>query len=278
MLVSSGRFRPTEPELLVAYRKMCSCGRVPGVNAPCCADKICPACWEKTATLESTSIRCSRFNHFAPLVASSGTGYWKGGDARSAMSNFEDGQPSDAWVLGAGVGQDVEIHKKKPRVEDDGRDVDVGSLTMGKIVYFFDHTGNKRSDRCTGSTTRWVLVFEYVSAGVGNDRLPDVATRHPVLRLRGNAAPVVFPAGNIRRHVHLYHMCPDVVNLEGGARGVVHGSSVCGLHAADDGRASVWRHAFKLAVRNLPGSRVRGEDKYLLNEHHHSIFRDSFVG
>lgn len=283
-IVRTGRFRPTHKSLLAAYSAAFGCGKGGGgvQSADPCADDRCPQCWENPSQLKNTTIRCSRFNHFAPLVASSGLGRWKGGDARSAGATNNAGCLSDAWVLGDKGGEDVEVWRTKPLADDDGRKVNVGNLSMGKIVYFFEHVANSRPDRLVGppEATRWVLVFEYASAGLGNARSPDAATSHPMLRLRGNGEPVVFPAENIRRHVHLYHRCPEP--RAGGATADDATEDVCGVvpaTGADKGNsAPAWGHVFKLARRRLPGERgARPEDVYLLNEHHHSICRDSFI-
>lgn len=284
-LVSSGRFRPTPSQLLQAYKTTYGCGNTGGADGTACAEPRCPECWTHPNTLAHTSIECSRFNHFASLAASSGLGRWKGGDARSALSGCKEDGLSDEWVFGRKGGEDVEIWRTTPPVHDDPKKVDTGGLTIGRIVYFFEHEANdKMSGRIStpGPKTRWVLTFEYVSAGIGRGRLPDVATKHPTLRLRGNGPPAVFPVNNIRRHVHLYHMCGSneshpghVPADEGDAADPRAG---CGVVPASDGSgALVWQHAFKLARRTPHAQHIRGEDKYIVNEHHHSISRDSFI-
>lgn len=278
-VVATGPFRPTAKAVEAAYKKHFGCGKGVGVDAPPCEEPRCPQCWLDTGTLVETTMRCSRFNHFAFRVASSGTGRWKGGDARkaAATTNWE-GLLDDRWVFGADGGENVEVWKTTPPTGDAESSANVDDLSMGKIVYFFKHRGNTRvGSTGPGPETWWVLVFEYVSAGAGKSRLPDVATRHPIMRLRGRGVPTVFPADNIRRHVHLYHVCPCL------GSGNVEGQEaderwVCGV--AQDGSRSgtlVWRHAFKLSRRRGPKQRMIGEDRYLLNEHHHSIYQDSFI-
>lgn len=282
-VVSSGRFRPTPSQLQKAYKTAYGCGNAGGADGTGCAEPRCPECWTHANTLTHTSIECSRFNHFAPLAASSGLGRWKGGDARSALSGCKEEGLSDEWVFGCRGGEDVETWRTTPPVHDDHRKVDTADLTIGRIVYFFEHEANgTMSGRIStpGPKTRWVLTFEYVSAGDGRERLPDVATKHPTLRLRGNGPPAVFPAN--KRHVHLYHMCGSNESQPGhalaGEGDPEDPWAECGVVPASNGSgALVWRHAFKLAMRTLHAQHTRGEDKYILNEHHHSISRDPFI-
>lgn len=294
-ILASGRFRPTETALKGAYLARYGCGRRGGSAHPC-AELRCPRCWVNPDALQSKTIQCSRYNHYAPLLCSSGMGHWKGGDARSAANCRKDNSPPDAWVFGEGGGQDVEVWRGTPPLHDDedGRVVppapDFRKLSMGKIAYFFKHTGNGREgSNGTGPETWWVLLFEYTGAGVGHQRLPDATTKHPVLRLRGRGEPAIFAATSIRRHVHLFHAC-GCRNASGPVRageGETEPRWVCGLDqpasassggTSDGGGGLTWRHAFRLAERNITGvARCLGEDKYLLNEHHHSLCRDSFV-
>lgn len=123
-----------------------------------------------------------------------------------------------------------------------------------------------------------VLVFDYVPAGVGREQLPDAATEHPTVIWRGRQEHLICPADTIRRHVHLYHACPCLHDAEGvgqvapsDARPV--GERICGLAQESGGAfsgAKLWPHKFKLAYG-------RGNDRYLFDEHHHSISQDSFI-
>lgn len=186
-IVASGRFRPTLSAMKAACKAAFACRRETGDVSPRCAELRCPTCWTNTGNLDSSTIQCSRYNHFASLQASSGTRIWKGGDARSAADYLKDYGPPDAWVLGEGGGQDVEVWRGTPPTGGDATaSSSVEYRSMGKIVYFFKHRGGAREGRAEpGPETWWVLLFEYVSAGSGKPRLPDAVTQHPVMRLRG---------------------------------------------------------------------------------------------
>lgn len=268
--VATGRFRPSAEVLLRAYADHHSCGAdAPGSNPPC-ADELCPACWNDACTF-STALSCSRYKHGAPLKASSGLGRWKGGDVRSAGPDGE----CDAWVLGDGGGEDVEVWKGSP-ASGEGP-VDPQQLTLGRIIYFFEHEGNNRLGGGQRPTSSWVLLFDYATSGQGNARLADAATKHPILALRGRGNPLVYPAHAIRRHVHMYHLCPSPPDSD--ARGSTEADDeehriTCGVvHDTRKGFGGglVWRHKYNLATAGAGG------DRYLLNEHHHSIYRESFV-
>ena len=91
-----------------------------------------------------------------------------------------------------------------------------------------------------------------------NAHRPDAATQHPVMNLSGRRRPKIYPVDRIRRHVHRWHFCPE---------------SVCGIYSSPGkmGGRNVWIHLYKSFTD-------AGSDSYLLNEQHHSICRDSFVG
>lgn len=283
-VVSSGRFRPDEEELLLAYSTYYGCDNTGGG----CVNSRCPNCWESTGTLQKRAVRMSRFNHTASLKSSSGLGRWKGGNARAAAKPG----PADDWVLGDGAGEDVEVWTIRQPRDGYQEAPDVKKLTIGKIVCFFTHIGNKTviGNHRTRSQTEFVLVFEYINVGVGNRRQTDPATKHPIMRLSAVGRPRVFPVSAIRRHLHLWHLCPTrlhPVNDEGQeidgdgeelpprrksapARALLPSTWACSIVTAPNGR-KVWAHKYKLAT---PG---KGYDKYLLNEHHHSIAQDSFI-
>lgn len=272
---STMRQRPRVDHLLEAYRSFFGCGGIDEPPQPC-ANSRCPRCWTNPSALDSEEMACSRFKHGAPLKASSGLGRWKGGDIRGQA----DYEFPDSWAVGEGGGEDVEIWTTPPY--DGDRRVDVEKLTMGRILYFFDHEGNPRGNGGTGDDrpiTSWVLVFDYVTSGDGKSRLPDKASDHPTMRLRGRSDPVIYPAEAIRRHVHLYHACPCIPQAAGGGVGAPPAAPgdaqwECGLAQDRGGRfggAKVWRHKYRLAASN------KGYDHYLLNEHHHSISQDAFV-
>ncbi|CAN0280331.1 unnamed protein product [Pylaiella littoralis] len=96
-------------------------------------------------------------------------------------------------------------------------------------------------------------------------RVPDSVTGLPTLALQGRGRLAVFPVVAIRRQVHMYHQCPQQ-NGEG-AGSHFH----CGPQRDQEGSRK-WRHNFRLAS---PGS--GGNDKYILNEVHHSINQDTFL-
>ncbi|CAB1115463.1 unnamed protein product [Ectocarpus sp. CCAP 1310/34] len=162
-MVASGRFRPTLPAMKAAYKVLLACRREPGDVSLRCAELRCPTCWNNTGNLDSSTIQCSRYNHFASMLASSGRGSWKGGDVRSAADYLNDDGPPDAWVLGEGGGQDVEVWRGTPPTGGDATaSSSVENLSMGKIVYFFKHRGNAREGTAEpGPGTWWVLfLFE----------------------------------------------------------------------------------------------------------------------
>lgn len=247
--------RPDAGTLARAYRTWFSCGRR-DAQAPCDA-AACPSCWVAgsggAAGLANTSIEGSKDCWHAPHAESSGTGRWRGGAVETAgQAGAEHG-----WALGQGGGEDVEIYVNPRALAT--RSVGLGNVTIGRILYFFTHVGNKRPNG-TAPTTKWVAVYEYVSTEPG-DGAPirrDSATQHPVFALRAEGGRSrVFPIKAIRRHVSMIHACP----LRGQCK------------PAETARGPVLRHHYKLA-----GERGRAADHYLLNEHQHSVCRpDSFL-
>lgn len=258
--LATGPFRPDERTLLKAYKTYFGCS-ADGAASGGCYDPRCPNCWVNSGSLERKDITCSRFKHGASLRASSGLGRWKGADVRQAASG---GGSTGEWYLGEGCGEDVEFFKKQPF--DDLGPVDARHLSMGRILYFFEHSGNQRFGELERPVTSWVLAFDFVTEGLGTSRSVDPATQHPVMVLRGRGRPAVFPADAIRRHVHLYHRCP------GQEHPPADNAWVCGPEASGPGGAKVWRHKFRLSQ---PGN--GGCDRFLLNEFHHSLNRDSIV-
>ncbi|CAB1106921.1 unnamed protein product [Ectocarpus sp. CCAP 1310/34] len=218
--VSGGNFRPDEAALIAQYKVYYGCG-----GDEQCSDIRCPFCWDEEDTLDSSLLECSRHMRVAQVV-SCGQGRLKGGDVKAAA---RPGPPDD-WALGQGQADDVEIFNKPPPTGDHGPPP-ADQLTLSKIIYFFRQRGNKNS--LSGEPppfTWWVLAYEYVGVGHGNERVPDSITRHPTLSLRGRGRPKVYLVHAIRRQ---------------GA-----------------GSDRVSRRKFRLA---LPGS-SNGYDKYLLNE------------
>lgn len=172
----------------------------------------------------------------------------------------------DEWFLGEGCGEDVEFFRGQPFCEDPGPASAHHQLSSARILYFFEHRGNKRAGSQGRPLTSWVLAFDYVSDGVGSSRSIDPVTLHPVMILRGRGRPVVFPADAIKRHVHLYHRCPGL------ERPPAERALLCGPTASGGGEGKVWRHKFRLAARGDGGC-----DRFILNEFHHSLNRDSIV-
>ena len=258
--LATGSFRPDERTLLKAYKTYFGCDGSGAVDGEC-QDHRCPNCWINSSSLDKKDITCSRFKHGASLRASSGLGRWKGADVRQAASLA--GATGD-WYLGDGCGEDVEFFKKQP-FDEDGT-LDTRHLSLARILYFFEHRGNQRFGDLQRPVTSWVLAFDFVTEGAGTSRSVDPVTQHPVMVLRGRGRPVVFPSDAIRRHVHLYHRCPGLEHPP------ADNAWVCGPEASGPGGARVWRHKFRLSA---PGN--GGCDRFLLNEFHHSLNRDSIV-
>lgn len=89
-----------------------------------------------------------------------------------------------AWAVGEGSGEDVEIFTiPAARSQDLSGD---GEVTLGKILNFFDHTGNgPAGPNESGSLMQYVLVHEYVTCARGRTKKEDPATQHPTYWLRG---------------------------------------------------------------------------------------------
>lgn len=86
--------------------------------------------------------------------------------------------------------------------------------------------------------------------------------------------PSVFPVDAIRRHVHMYHLCP-ASHFEPQAANTAAIAESCGLRDDDTGKgAKVWKHHYILAAaKPLSGQR----DAYMLNEHWRGAFQDGVV-
>lgn len=281
--VAQSNIVPHETSILEAARVWYRCRRRP--QDPRCGKAECPRCWT-VGKIVNDSIRCSRFKHGAPPRASSGMGRWKGGNARSATNTAPTPR---GWAVGDGAGEDIEIYVH-PQARDNGLSGD-GNVTLGKILYFFDHEGNPRPgshDHDAGPTMEWVLVYEYVTCGRGRTKMADPVTLHPTYRLQGNSTtrPSIFPVDAIRRHVHMYHLCPAPVSTapasaarraDNSARaGSISTRPTCGLRNEPNevGATKVWRHHYTLATA---AGAQGGVDKYMLNEHWHSAYQDGVV-
>lgn len=262
--------RPHEATILRAAGVWFGCGR-PHHDPGSCSETRCPRCWGgRPDKLDNSSISCSRFKHGVPPRASSGLGRFKGGDVKTATN---DGPTQRGWAVGDGQGEDVEIF-----LTPDARASDLsgdGDVTLGKILYFFDIEGNQRADTAcdSGPIMEFVLVYEYVTCGVGRSRKPEHATKHPTYWLRGGRAvvPSVFPVDAIRRHVQMSHLCP-VSSFENKNPSPLLS---CGLRDEEGGRVQVWRHRYNLAATDQAGTH-RG-DAYMLNEHWRNVFQDGVV-
>ena len=241
---------PHVETVLESATRWYGCDRTPN-NRVICEDLRCPICWEGSG-LNNDGIRCSRFKHGAPPRASSGLGRFKGGNVRFATCT--ETTPRD-WAVGDGSGEDVEIFTSH-RMYAAGLSVDSG-VTLAKILYFFDHEGNKRAGHSHGQgpIMEYVLVYEYVTRGKGRSKLGDHATEHPTyfLQARPRTKPSVFPVGAIRRHVHMFHMCPlgsfAAASASSSVPQEMDAPLMCGLHSAANtkGGGKVWKHHYHLA-------------------------------
>ena len=138
-----------------------------------------------------------------------------------------------------------------------------GSLAGVMLRFFSGYSSqlNRRSEdgpRTRGAMTSWACVYNYTTAGRLNGRCSDAATQHSVMDSSGRGRPKIYAVDQTRWHVHLWHFWPE---------------SVCGLYSSPGkmGGRNVWTHSYKSVAD-------AGSGFYLLNEHHHSISRDSFVG
>ena len=257
--------RPDASLLIQALCLWYGCQQQEGVENVC-GDSRCPNCWYGGRDLlVHKKIHCSRIAWGMSAIQSSGLGRVRGGNARAAG---EEG-PEHAWALGEGAGEDVEIFKNPRALEGYNLNprctVDPQNLTMAKVLYTFVHECNPPSTDPSGGnvggSTIWAACYEYKSAGRGKNRLPDSTTEHPTFTMSGKGRPSIFPVDAIRRHVHMWHACPDST-----------GSNIwqCGPCSSATG-VRVWSHKY----RNATGD---GPDRFILNEHHHSLARDSFLG
>lgn len=115
-----------------------------------------------------------------------------------------------------------------------------GVCTLGKVALFVRHRENPPQGRARGTATLWVAVAEYVTTGPGQQRDDDLATGHPVMRLKQSLA--LFPDGAIWRVGHMYHRCTTACKA-----------------VKENGGASTLRHKYSLT----------GNNYFLYNEHFH---------
>ena len=276
---------PHMATILSAAKLWYGCARRP--DGDLCADLRCPMCWENSDNLTHDEIRCSRFKHGVPPRASRGLGRFKGGNVRCATS---EGPYPRAWAVGNGSGEDVEIFTRPSSRKDGASGAD--PVILAKILYFFSHVGNARSGAQArqGPVMEYVLAYEYVTRGTGRSKMGDAATEHPTyyLQARPRRVPSVFPVVAIRRHVHMFHLCPnsafatsrnDGSNSRGDAPSSgsadVQSRQCCGLYKLDSSSGAggkVWMHHVHLAQTN-----ALKKDEYMLNEHWHSAFQDGVV-
>lgn len=223
-------------------------------------------------SLKNQKLSCSRFKHGLPPKVSSGCGRLKGGDVQSATT---EGLTPRAWAVGPG-GEDVEIFTT-PEARRQNLSGD-GEVTLAKILYFFDVEGNQRlnSVETSGPTMEYVLVYEYVTCGVGRAKKEDPATKHPTYWLQGGTrvTPSVFPVEAIRRHIHMYHFCPASTFAVVGSPSSSAPHS-CGLCDDDPrkGGGPIWKHHYNLAAAHGQG----GRDAYMLNEHWRGPCQDGVI-
>lgn len=122
------RQRRSEPGLLKAYDMSFGCGRVGGSH-PTCSNVRCLRCWLNLSSLEEQGIACSRFKHGAHLKASNGQGRCKGGNIRDKLSTM----CSSLVVIGRGWWR---RRRDMDYLLRDDDPVDMGELTMGRILFF----------------------------------------------------------------------------------------------------------------------------------------------
>ncbi|CAB1108042.1 unnamed protein product [Ectocarpus sp. CCAP 1310/34] len=271
--VSEGPVRPHAGAILRANAEWFSCGRSDGALDDC-ADARCPLCWEGGhESLKARNISCSRFKHGVPPKTSSGLGRFKGGDVKKATAT---GPTPRHWCVGDGRGESVEIftspEAKRKDLSGDGH------VTLGLILYFFDLDGNPRPGPTAAADPmmEYVLVYEYVTRGAGRSKKADSVTLHPTYWLQGggNRVPSVYPVDAIRRHVHMYHLCP-VSHFEPRAANTSALAETCGLRDDDTGKGgNVWKHHYILAAAKPPSGQ---RDAYMLNEHWRGAFQDGVV-
>ncbi|CAB1113642.1 unnamed protein product [Ectocarpus sp. CCAP 1310/34] len=257
--LSEGAVRPSAGAILNANTLWYACGRSDG---------------DGRDSLKNDDIICYRIKHGVPAEISSGLGRFKGGDVKAATAG---GATPRHWAVGSGQGDAVEIFTNHKAKRDDLSGD--GHVTLARILYFFDHKGNRRPDSTPDagpdSAMEFVLAYEFVTCGSGRSKKADSVTQHPTYWLQRGVkqVPSVYPIEAIRRHVMMYHHCPG----SSFATGVSHtpAPDSCGLH--DDHRArgggKVWKHHYRLAPANPSGPR----DAYILKEHWRSSFQDGVV-
>ncbi|CAN0258856.1 unnamed protein product [Scytosiphon promiscuus] len=237
---------PTAAQLETRYDEALGCGRT--AEDPACSSRTCSFCWRnRGAGLVRRTVRV--FNHWgeAPAEASAGVGILRGGTVKDATAS--------GWTRStASRASDVELYVTAAARRSECRGL--GSTTLGRVAYFFEHQGNdwRRGDdggvAPEGVFTVWVAVSEYVTAGVGHKTKVDPVTGLDEFRMRTGLT--FYPASAIRRVVHMMHYCPTT------------GASACGLRDRAGGKR-VWRCTL------LNGS------TYLLNKYFHSVGRDSIA-
>lgn len=270
--------RPRASTILKAARVWYGCGQGNNVASSACSEPKCPRRWRGgPRRLENLRISCSRFKHGVPPRASSGKGFFTGGDVKNATRG---GDTPRAWAVGEGSGENVEIFTN-PDARRQGLSGD-GDVTLGKLLYFFDHVGNPRRSGSTerGPLMHYALVYEYVTCGRGRTKREDPATKHPTYWLQGGirAEPSVFPVEAIRRTVHMYHLCPASSLAGDLGRGASSAANrCCGLvdgKATRGGGGKVWKHRYVLATARQPETQ---RDAYMLNEHWRGVYQDGVV-
>lgn len=234
---------PTAPELLALYKTKLGCSRDEQTDEPC-TSKTCASCWRNRAIgLTEGSVTC--FNHWggAAPEASAGTGTLRGGRVEEAA------RLGDSWMYSVSRANDVEIYVDQDAQRRGSREL--GSTTLGRIAYFFEHQGNdlRRVEGTNvvygGQWTMWVAVLEYATTARGNGREIDPATGCDIFKLRRTVK--FFPAASIRSMVHMVHVCAYA------------GASPCSM--VDKNGKRTWQCAF------------HDQSRYVLNKYFHSYGR-----
>lgn len=197
------------------YQELFSCRR-PAGSVAFCTEPLCPRCWQRTrgAGLSSDVLECRNHGPFGP----------RQGHVLGALVLKASEQPKGKWMVGERGGWDVELYETA-KSRDDGTAVGVGSRTIGKVVYFFEHESNRARGTPQGTAgvkTLWAAVLQYVTAGTGTAVEVDAATGYQVYALRTSLS--YYPVSFIRRVVHLKHCCPVSGGNEChvGAQGIHH--------------------------------------------------------
>lgn len=253
-------YRPTDKMLHAQYAEFLSCGRNESTLDKCgrtyCALCNQPAVGARSSLLQDLGMDCRRYGSGATARQTSGLLRWRGGDVRrSRPGTLADRRK---WAHGPTCGEDVEIYcTKHSRTHGV---TGIGNVTIGRILYFFDHKHNRADVGDPDVRLQWVVVLPFKTVGAGEHFQRDNTCEHPLYYLSRGTTPEVYPSDAIRRHVHMYHMCPH------------DGEWACGPgETTTTGATGAWEHKYKALVDQA------GNDHYILNEHANNVFRDPFA-